>query len=138
MLVFIDESGFDHRDAMRQYGYSPRGQPCRAVTHLQRGKHLSVIAAMCTDGVIGTQIFEGGVNAKCFQNYMEMELCSSLLPFDGVNPRSVVILDNASIHHADSNEVIKQLEQLGVLVYFLPPYSPDLNPIEKIFQQLNM
>ncbi len=46
---------------------------------------------------------------------MEMELCSSLLPFDGVNPRSVVI---ASIHHADST---KSLEQLGVLVYFLPP-----------------
>ncbi len=76
MLVFIDESGFDHRDALRQYGYSPIGQPSRAA-HLQRGKHLSVIAAMCTDDVIGTQIFEGGVNSNCFQKYMDMELCSS-------------------------------------------------------------
>ncbi len=54
-VVFIDESGFD-RHAMCQYGYSRRGKLCRVVTHLQRGKHLSVIAA---------QIFEGGLNAKC-------------------------------------------------------------------------
>ncbi len=51
MLVFIDESGFDCRDTLRKYGYSLRGQPCQAVS---RGKGLSVIAAMCPDGVIGT------------------------------------------------------------------------------------
>ena len=57
MLVFIDESGFDCRDTLRKYGYSLRGQPCQAVSHLHRGKRLSVIAAMCTDGAL---IFEGG------------------------------------------------------------------------------
>ncbi len=94
----FDESGFDHRDAMRQYGYSPRGQPCRAVTHLQR---RSIIAAMCTDGVIGTQIFEGGVNAKCLQNYMEMNSAAVFfLSMESILEVHVVILDNASINLA--------------------------------------
>ena len=136
MLVFIDESGFDRRDAMRRYGYSLRGHPCSAISHLTRGQHLSVIAAMCTDGVIGCQIFEGGVNAARFRTFLEMDVSSKLLPFNGVNPRSVIVMDNAAIHHADQDEVARELEQLGVLVYFLPPYSPDLNPIELLFSKV--
>ena len=57
-----------------------------------------------------------------------------LQPFDGINPNSVVILDNASIHHTD--DVIQLLQNTGALVLFLPPYSPDLNPIEEAFSKL--
>ena len=49
-----------------------------------------------------------------------------LQPFNGVNPNSIIIMDNATIHHVHG--VVELLESLGVLVYFLPPYSPDLNP----------
>ena len=54
--------------------------------------------------------------------------------FDGSNPRSVAVMDNCSIHHADS---VKELfRQAGVLLIFLPPYSPDLNPIELAFTKV--
>lgn len=56
------------------------------------------------------------------------------MPFDGYNPNSVVVLDNASIHHTEN--VIHTLESIGVLVLFLPPYSPDLNPIEEAFSKV--
>ena len=54
-------------------------------------------------------------------------------PFDGVNPHSVVVMDNASIHNVD--RAVQLIESTGVLVQFLPPYSPDLNPIEEAFSQ---
>ena len=56
------------------------------------------------------------------------------MPFDGTNPRSVVILNNASIHHCDG--VVELIESTGALVIFLPPYSPDLNPIEETFASI--
>lgn len=56
------------------------------------------------------------------------------MPFDGFNSHSVIILDNASIHHVD--HVIDSLHSVGVLVHFLPPYSPDLNPIEEAFSKV--
>ena len=62
-------------------------------------------------------------------------LLPHLMPFNGINPRSVVIMDNASIHHVE--EVINLIEiQAGARVLFLPPYSPDLNPVEGIFSQI--
>ena len=97
MLVFVDESGSDSRDALHKYGYSLRGQPAKALSLFPRGKHLSAIAAMHCDGVLGCQIREGGVNSEAFRAFLDMELTSKLLPFNGTNPRSVVIMDNACI-----------------------------------------
>ena len=136
MLVFVDESGSDNRDALRKFGYSLRGQPAKALSLFPRGKHLSAIAAMSCDGVLGCQIHEGGVNSEAFQGFLDMELAPKLLPFNGTNCRSVVVMDNASIHHAD--QLVNSLEHLGVLVYFLPPYSPDFNPIEELFSKVKL
>lgn len=57
-----------------------------------------------------------------------------LMPFNGSNPRSIVVIDNASIHHID--EVVQLVSSVGALLWFLPPYSPDLNPIEPVFSQV--
>ena len=57
-----------------------------------------------------------------------------LLPFNGVNARSVVVLDNASIHHVSG--VVDNVQFAGALIYYLPPYSPDLNPIEHVFSKV--
>ena len=57
-----------------------------------------------------------------------------LLPFNGVNPRSIVFLDNASIHHV--SHAVSLIQSVGALVHFLPPYSPDLNPIEELFSKV--
>ena len=61
-------------------------------------------------------------------------LLPHLLPYDGINPHSIVILDNCTIHHV--SEVIKSIEDIGALLIFLPPYSPDYNPIEELFSKL--
>ena len=134
MLVFVDETGTDRRDTLRRYGYSLRGKPAKAFSTYSRGNHLSALAAMSTEGVLACKIVEGGVNAQTFDTFLSMDLASNLPPFDGLNPRSVIIMDNASIHHVEG--IAKFLEDLGVLVYFLPPYSPDYNPIEELFSKV--
>ena len=53
------------------------------------------------------------------------------MPFNGENPHSIVVLDNAAIHHVDG--IKRMIEEVGALVMFLPPYSPDYNPIEAAF-----
>lgn len=68
-------------------------------------------------------------------NILSEALLPVLQPFDGINSHSVVIMDNASIHHVDG--VIDLIEnQVGAKVLFLPPYSPDLNPCEEVFSQI--
>ncbi len=57
-----------------------------------------------------------------------------LLPFNGTNPKSVVVMDNASIHHVD--QVVTLIEDVGAIPIFLPPYSPDVMPIEECFSKV--
>lgn len=56
------------------------------------------------------------------------------MPFNGSNPKCVVVLDNASIHHVSS--VVDTIESVGAILRFLPPYSPDMNPIEEVFSEV--
>ena len=80
------------------------------------------------------KIVEGSVTADTFQEFLDEYLLPKLLPFNGINPKSVVIMDNATIHHVDS--IVHTLESLGVLALFLPAYSPDMNPIEEAFAKV--
>ena len=59
-----------------------------------------------------------------------------LLPFDGINCHSVVVLDNCSIHHIP--EVAAMIEEVGAIVHYLPPYSPNFNPIEEAFSKVKL
>ena len=79
-------------------------------------------------------IVERNVNADVFLQFIQRCLLPILLPFDGSNPCSVVVLDNASVHHVDL--VTRLISAMGALVWFLPPYSPDLNPIEEVFSKV--
>ena len=75
-----------------------------------------------------------GILDDMFYNFVERNLLPHLLPFNGVNRRSVVILDNASIHHVVEVEAL--IEETGAIVIYLPPYSPDFNPIEECFSKI--
>ena len=134
MLVFIDETGTDRRDAMRRFGYSLRGQPAKTHKLLVRGKHITAIVAICVEGILACKIVEESVTGEVFEDFFYTCLLPKLSPFNGENAKSVVIMDNASVHHVDS--VVETFQQLGVLIHFLPPYSPDLNPIEESFSKL--
>ena len=134
MFIFIDETGSDKRTALRKFGYSFKGM--RAVTDrlLVRGKRFSTIAAMCMDGIIDVHITTGSVDGETFCEFIERCLQPQLLPYDGTNPRSVVILDNASIHHVQP--AIDLIQETGAIPVFLPPYSPDFMPIEECFSKV--
>ena len=131
MLIWIDESGCDRRNSTRKYGYSVRG--VHPVDHrlLIRGTRYSAIPVMSMQGIHDVFLAEGSVNGERFEFFIRNYLIPVLMPFNGINPLSVVILDNASIHHVQLN--VQLIESAGAKVLFLPPYSPDLNPLEPVF-----
>ena len=135
MFVFVDETGSNQRDLHREHGYGLRGTtPVKLKFQTVNGKRISVIAAMSTNGVEDFYIVEGSVNGEIFCEYLRNSLLPLLQPFNGTNSNSIVIIDNASIHHLD--EACQLILNTGSLLWFLPPYSPDLNPIEQLFHQV--
>ena len=131
MLIWLDESGCDRRNAMRKYAYSVRGM--RPVKHrlLVRGVRYSAVPIMSTLGLHDLFLAEGTINGDRFRYFIRTCLLPILQSFNSINPLSVVIMDNASIHHVQST--IDLIESVGSRVIFLPPYSPDLNPLEQVF-----
>ena len=126
MLVWVDETGSDRRNSIRSYGYSLCGM--RACNHQLRIAGNRVNAIVSCAGVEDVYLTEGNVDGDVFEDFVRTTLLPLLLLFNGINSHSVVIMDNASIHHME--KVTEMIEGVGALVRFLPPYSPDLNPIE--------
>lgn len=131
MFVWIDETGADLKEMLRRYGYALRGE--RAVCNrLQvRGQRISAIAAISTDGLLGVDLDTGSVNGEKFYDFVRGTLIPEMLPFNGMNPKSIAIMDNCSVHHVC--EVSDLFKDAGIMQLFLPPYSPDMNPIELAF-----
>lgn len=133
-FVFVDETGCNSKDHTRKFGYSLRGE--NAIQHrwLHRGTRVSAIAAISSTGLVAVELMTGTVNGDTFYNFVRGSLIPELLPFNGSNPRSIVVLDNCSIHHV--REVSAIFQNAGILVLYLPPYSPDLMPIELAFSYI--
>lgn len=135
MLVWIDETGCDRRNSLRRYGYSIRGMPPRDHRLLIRKTRYSAIPVMSLQGVHDVQVVEGTVNGDKFEQFIENTVLPIINPFDGSNPLSVVIMDNCSIHHID--RVADLIENTAhAKLMFLPPYSPDLMPLEEVFSKV--
>lgn len=135
MPIWIDESGCDCRNCIRKKEYSFRGITPKSHNLFIRGTRFSAIAVMSIEGIHDLYLFEGNVNGTRFTDYVTNCLLPILQPFNWINPHSIAIMDNGSIHHVD--EVSELIEnQAGARLHFLPPYSPDLNPIEKVFGQV--
>lgn len=130
-LVYVDESGCDNRTGHRRNGWAPSGVTPVEKTQFHRGKRYQVLPAYAQDGIVHVKVFEGTTDSTVFENFI-----SELLPFCGrwPEPKSVLVMDNASFHQPDRIEQI--CKEAGVKVLFLPPYSPDLNPIEEFFAEL--
>ena len=131
MLIFLDESGCDKQNSLRKYGYGLHGKSHK---FLVRGERISITAFMSMAGILDCHITHGTMNGSTFYNFIEKVLLPHLMPFDGKNPHSVVILDNCSIHHID--EIVDMIHEVGTLVHFLPPYLPDYSPIESLFSKM--
>ena len=129
--VFVDESGCDKRIGYRRTGWAPLGVTPVQIARFQREQRFQILPAYTQDGILFARVFQGTTNAALFEEYIEQ-----LLPFCNPFPgrRSVLVLDNASIHHTAR---IKQMcSDAGVKLVYLPPYSPDFNPIEEFFAEL--
>ena len=112
----------------RLRGRAPRGQ--RLVDHVPHGhwKTSTLIAALGIDGVRCSAVIDGAVNAAAFEAFIDQVLTPQLKPGD------VVILDNLSSHKG--TRIRQLIEEAGARLEFLPPYSPDLNPIEMVFAKI--
>ena len=134
MFVWVDESGCDRRNSIRKYGYSVRGIRPVEQRLLVRGVRYSAIPVMSIEAIHDVYITEGTTDGQKFSHFIREYLLPQLLPFNGSNVRSIVIMDNAAIHHVDQN--VQLIESTGAKVIFLPPYSPDLNPLEIAFSKI--
>ena len=129
-FVWVDETGSDGRDQIRKFGYALRGEPPVYHRFLVRGTRISAVTAMCTEGVVDYHLTTGTVNSHSFFDFVRGQLIPNMQPFPG--DRSVLIIrDNCSVHH--SEEVKDLVTDAGILLLYLPPYSPDYNPIEELF-----
>ena len=135
MIVWVDESGCDRRNSARKYGYSLRGLPASDHGIVCRGKRYSAIPVLSLEGIHDVYLAEGSVNGEEFEHFVKECLLPVLMPFNGINSCSVVVMDNASIHHV--HQVTDLIEnQAQAKLIFLPPYSPDLNPAEEVFSKV--
>jgi DDE superfamily endonuclease/Winged helix-turn helix len=119
--VYVDESGCDELDGLRRTGWSPFGTAPVHVTRLRRGERFQILPAYTQDGILLARVFQGSTDSCRFEEFVEQ-----LLPLWGrwPEPKSVLIMDNASFHRS---ERIKQMcADAGVILVYLPPYSPDL------------
>ena len=97
-------------------------------------ERVSAIACISSSGLLDVQTVKGTSDGDTFYDFTQTHLLPHLMPYNGINMHSVVVLENCSIHHV--HEVRKAIEDVGAVVLFLPPYSPDLNPIEEVFSKV--
>jgi transposase len=125
--VFIDETGASTKMA-RLRGRAPRGERLRAGVPHGHWKTTTFVAGLRLTGLTAPMLLDGPMTAQAFQAYVEKVLCPTLCPGD------TVILDNLTAHKR--RETRQAIEATGASLLFLPPYSPDFNPIENAFSKL--
>ena len=129
-FVWVDETGSDAKHHIRKFGYALRGQTPVYHRFVAQGKRISAIAAISCEGLVGVELTTGSVNAEKFLNLFKALL---FLKWSHLMAQEVNSY-NCSIHHA---RLVKDtLQDAGILVIYLPLYSPDLNPIEEAFSYI--
>lgn len=126
-LIFIDESGIN-LGMTRLRGRSIRGERLHDSCPRNRGSNISVIGALSMDGLIATMSLPGSVNTEVFSTYIEQVLAPQLWV------GAYVVMDNLSVHKA--SRIREIINKAGAELIFLPPYSPDLSPIELCWSKL--
>ena len=127
MLAYVDEAGFSQVHPNRS-AWTPTGE--RHLIEAKRGKRLNVLAAMISNGELFGANFWETTTAAAFSGFLP-------LLHKHVAKPTTVIQDNASIHKAKSERhIIENLTKLGLTLYYLPSYSPELNKIERLWHKM--
>ena len=120
-IVYVDESGFA-TDMPRTRGYSKRGERCWGICDWHAKGRINVIGAIVEFVFVTVCLFNSYIDSDIFYAW----LTEDLLP--KISSRSVIVMDNATFHKR--RDMIDAIESRGHILEYLPPYSPDLNPIE--------
>ena len=128
-LVFLDETGIDTR-LTRAYGRAPRGRRVTGRVPWGSWERLTVIGALALEGVIAGMSIPAATGTAVFLAFVEQVLVPALQE----RPGAIVVMDNLAAHKAEA--VRSALDRAGLNHRYLPPYSPDLNPIEQAWSKL--
>lgn len=130
-LVFINESGCNKKVSQQRWGWAPRGYTPVQINSFNQDQRYQILPAYTVKGVLLARIYSRSTDTEFFNDFIKQ-----LLQHCGrwPEPRSVLVMDNATFHCSDR---LKELyEAAGVKLLYLPPYSPDFNPIEEFFAEL--
>ena len=126
-LVFVDETS-THTALTRRRARAPRGERAVGRTPRNHGPNMTLLASLTPEGIGPSVAIPGAVDGAAFVAYAERVLAPSL------RPGQVVVLDNLSAHKREAARTA--VEAMGARLLFLPPYSPDFNPIELAFAKV--
>jgi transposase len=126
-LVFIDET-WASTNMARTHGRAPRGERLRAAVPHGHWLTTTFVAGLRNTGMVAPMVLDGPINGSLFQDYVEQVLVPELRPGD------IVVMDNLGSHKGAG--VRAAIEAAGASLLYLPPYSPDFNPIEQAFAKL--
>lgn len=125
--MFVDESGVT-TEMTRRYGWAPRPQRVSEAVPAGHWRTLTVLAALTMEGVLASMTIESPTDGEVFLAFLEQVLVPRL------QPGHIVILDNLGAHKVEGAR--QQIESCGAQLVYLPPYSPDFNPIEQAWSKL--
>ncbi|MEA9445615.1 IS630 family transposase [Candidatus Fukatsuia symbiotica] len=125
-VVYLDESGFAH-DRPRTHGYAARGQRCWGTQDWQAKGRTNVIGALLGTVLMAVGLFFYSINSDVFYAWVTQRLLPTL------PPHCVIVMDNASFHKR--LDIQQAISKAGHRIEYLPPYPPDLNPIEHKWAQ---
>ena len=126
-LVFLDESGAT-TEMTRRYGRAPSGERIREATPAGHWSTLTLLGAMSSKGMLASMTVESATDGEVFLAYLDHVLCPCL------RPGQVVVMDNLAAHKVQG--VRERIEAVGAELLYLPPYSPDFNPIEQCWAKV--
>ena len=126
-LVYIDESGIE-MTICKDRGWGKKSERLAAKKSGKYYQRTNIIAGYINKKSIAPMVFNGSCNTQLFESWVEQFLIKEL------TPGHVVIMDNASFHKSQKTREL--IESVGCKLIFLPPYSPDLNPIEKFWANM--
>jgi transposase len=126
-LIFVDESGLSTKMA-RLRGWAPRGTRCRASVPHGHWNTTTFVGGLTLSGICAPMLLDGPMDGEAFVAWCELMLAPLLRPGD------IVIMDNLPAHKVAG--VREAIEAVNATLLYLPPYSPDFNPIENAFSKL--
>jgi transposase len=125
--VFVDEMG-TNTSLSPVYGWAKKGERAYCSVPRNRGPNTTLLSSMSISGIGPSLAVEGATNREVFETYVERVLAPRL------RPGQVVVMDNLTAHKGD--KVKELIEEQGCELIYLPPYSPDFNPIEEAFSKI--